>query len=95
MEAREEKLLLARASFRNEGSLNYFEPQREKKQELKRGKGMFLFRGLVALILFGVFAYGDSTNTRELNEISRKSYALIQKSEINVEKYSALISRIW
>lgn len=95
MEVREEKLLMARASFENEGSLKYFEPQSEKEQEQKKGKSSFVIRLVVAVLLFGVFVYGDSSNMSELNEISRKSYDGIQKSEINVEKYSALFGRMW
>ncbi len=95
MEAREEKLLMARASFGNEGSLKYFAENKEKEEGERRGKSGFIIRLVVALLLFGTFVYGDTSNMSELNEISRKSYDGIQKSEINVEKYSALFGRMW
>ena len=93
MEGREEKMLRARASFQNEGSFCLLETKKEESQN--KGKNLFLVRGLIAFVLFGVFVYGDVTEHTELNEISRKSYALIQKSEINIKKYSAFISRLW
>lgn len=95
MEAREEKLLMARASFENEGSLKYFGEEKEREEDKKRGKNMFLLRLIAAMILFGVFVYGDSSKNPQFSEISRKSFEGIQKSEINVEKYSAFIGRMW
>lgn len=95
MEAREEKLLMARASFRNEGSPKHFQGE-EKKTEIKnRGKSMFLLRLVTALLLFGAFVYSDYSEVSKINEISRKSFEEIQKDEINIEKYSALFGRMW
>lgn len=95
MGAREEKLLMARASFENEGSLKYFSENKEKEEGQWRGKSSFIIRFVVALLLFGVFVYGDCSDVSKINEISQKSYDEIQKSEINVEKCSALFGRMW
>lgn len=95
MEAREEKLLMARASFRNEGSPKCFRTEEKKVETQNRGKGMFLLRLIVALLLFGAFVYSDDSNISKINEISHKSFEEIRKEQINIEKYSAILGKMW
>ena len=95
MEAREEKLLLARASFKNEGSPKYFREENKKEESQGKGKTMFLIRLAAACLLFAAFVYGDYSSVSKMNEISQKSFQEIQKNEINIEKYSALLGRMW
>lgn len=95
MEAREEKLLMARASFKNEGSPKYFQEEKKKEETQGKGKNMFVLRLVVAFVLFGAFVYSDYSGVSKINEISRKSMEEIQKNEINIEKYSALLGQMW
>lgn len=97
MEAREEKLLMARASFQNEGSPKYFREEKKKEENYGKGKSRYLFllRFTIAALIFGIFVYGDRCGMSKFNEISKKSFARIQKNEINIEKYSALFGQMW
>ncbi len=95
MEAREEKLLLARASFKTEGSPKYFREEKKKEETQGKGKTMFVLRLAVACLLFGVFVYSDDSEVSKINEMSRISLEEIQRNEINIEKYSALLGRMW
>lgn len=105
MEAREEKLMRARASFRNEGSPKTFSEGgrgRIKAQEKESETAEKSFRGvsfgvrvLISIVLLALFVLADTSNNARITQISDKSFAKIQKNEINVEKYSALISKLW
>lgn len=95
MEAREEKLLLARASFKNEGSPKYFREEKKKEETAGKGKNMFVLRLIVAFMLFGAFVYSDYSDVSKISEISRKSFQEIQKNEINIKKYSAFLGQMW
>ena len=105
MEAREEKLLRARASFRNEGSpKNFYEGRKEqtKKEEkefvktAKDNRGMFFgIRIFVSMVILLLFILADMSKDNSICEISEKSFAEIRKNELNLESYSALFSKLW
>lgn len=95
MEAREEKLLMARASFKNEGSPKRFREEKKELEVQSRGKSMFLLRLVAALVLFGMFVYSDYSGVSKINEISHKSFEEIRKEQINIEKYSAILGKMW
>lgn len=105
MEAREEKLLRARASFQNEGSpKNFYTGRREwtktEEQEsqktVKDSRGMFFgIRILISIVFLLLFIWGDMSKNNSISEISEKSFTEIQKNSFDMEKYSALFSKMW
>lgn len=105
MEAREEKLLRARASFRNEGSpKNFYEGRRERtkteeqevEKRVKDNRGKFLaIRIFLSIAILLLYIWADMSKNNSISEISKKSFAEIQKNELNVEKYSALFGKMW
>lgn len=96
MEAREEKLLRARASFQSEGSPKNLYCEKNEESITRKYRGVFLtVRILISCILLALFIYTDLSKNVEMNKISKKSFVEIRKNEINIEKYSALISQMW
>lgn len=105
MEAREEKLLRARASFRNEGSpKNFYQGRREQnkidekesEKTVKDNRGiLFGIRIFVSIFILLLFILADMSKNNSISEILEKSFAQIQKNELNVEKYSALFGEMW
>lgn len=105
MEAREEKLLRARASFRNEGGPNNFYERRaervktgEEDNEKDRKDSRKIFLGariLISILLLVLFILADMSKNNEVGKLSEKIFAETQKNELNVEKYSALIGEMW
>ena len=105
MEAREEKLLRARASFRNEGSpKNFYQGRREQnkidekesEKTVKDNRGiLFGIRIFVSMVILLLFILADMSKDNSISEISEKSFAEIRKNELNLESYSALFSKLW
>ena len=99
MEARREKMIQARASFREQGNLKLISKEKKMSspgKEKQSNRHIFLIvRCFMAIILFILYIYGISGKTEKMNELSRKSFKEIQKNEKYIEKCSAFFGDMW
>ena len=99
MEARRTKMIQARASFREQGSLKLISKEQKMKskdEEKPENRNIFLiFRWGVAIFLFILYIYGVEGKSEKMNELSRKSSKEIQKNEKYIEKCSAFFGDMW
>ena len=99
MEARREKMIQAKASFQQQGSLDFI--TREKpmpsvgKEKTKYRNIYLIIRWMVAVFLFIFYIYGRELDTGEIGEICQKSAQEIQKNEKYIEKCSAILGEMW
>ena len=85
MEARREKMIQAKASFQQQGSLDFItreKPMPSVGKEKPKYRNIYLIiRWMVAVFLFILYIYGRELDTGKIGEFCQKSAQEIQKKE--------------
>lgn len=99
MEARREKMIQAKASFQQQGSLKLISSESRMGEvsgaKIKNRNIFLILRWCMAVILLLLYIYGMEWDTGEIGEICRKSMKEIQKNEKYIEKCSAFLGEMW